>query len=66
MNPKNLSLPHPCPTASAYVTAGSLPAWEQVPPRCQQELITALATLLVQLPELRPLLSLEVGDESEP
>jgi hypothetical protein len=31
MNPKNPILSHPYPAASAYVTAGSLPAWEQVP-----------------------------------
>jgi hypothetical protein len=65
MNPKNPILSRPYPTASAYVTAGSLPAWEQVPARCQQELILALAALLLHLPELQPLLSPESCDESE-
>jgi hypothetical protein len=65
MNPKNPIFAHPYPTASAYVTGGSLPAWEQVPARCQQELITALATLLLQMPELQPLVSREGCDEPE-
>lgn len=52
----------PCPI-SVYLVMGSLPSWEQVPQRCQQELITALAALLIQLPDIQTVL--EVGNESE-
>lgn len=56
MNPKNLTFPDSQQTVSAYLTAGSLPTWEQVPQNCQQELILALVTLLLRLPELQTLL----------
>ena len=42
-----------------YMIAGGLPAWEQVPQRYQQELVLALAALLLHCPELHPLLEME-------
>jgi hypothetical protein len=66
MKPKNPTLPEPNLSVCAYVTAGSLPAWEQVSPQRQQELVQALAALLLHLPELQPLLEREaVGNEPE-
>jgi hypothetical protein len=63
MNPKNQIFPDPPQTMSVYMTAGSLPSWEQVPPNCQQELILALVSLVLHLPELQSLL--EVQHEPE-
>lgn len=60
MNPKNPTLPNPLQPVSAYVIDGSLPTWEQVPLRCQQELVLALAGLLLHRPELHPFLEMEV------
>jgi hypothetical protein len=66
MKPKNTTLPEPNLSVRAYVTAGSLPAWEQVSAQRQQELIQALAALLLHLPELQPLLEMEaVSHEPE-
>ena len=65
MNPKNPTLPDPSPTLSAYVVAGSLPAWEQVPMQRQQELILTLAAIVLHLPELQPLLEREGQHEPE-
>ena len=42
----------------------SLPRWEEIPQRYQQELILALAALLMQQPELQVLL--EVRCEPKP
>ena len=57
MNPKNNpAVLAASQSVSAYVTAGSLPAWEQVPPHCQQELVLALAALLLHDPDLQALL----------
>jgi hypothetical protein len=51
-----------CPV-NVYLVAGSLPTWEQIPFRCQQELITALAALLMHLSDITTML--EVDDEPE-
>ena len=56
MKSKNPTLPKPQQTLSACITAGSLPAWEETPPVCQQELVRALAEMLLHLPELKNLL----------
>jgi hypothetical protein len=55
------------PALSQYITAGSLPEWEQLPPGCKRELVLTLANLLLDLPELRALqtTSQEVGNESQ-
>ena len=39
-----------------YLVAGSLPRWEELPPERQQELIQALAALLMGQPQLQTLL----------
>jgi hypothetical protein len=52
----------PLPTHS-YLVSGSLPTWEQLPQERQQELIQALAALLIHLPQLQTLL--EVSDEPQ-
>jgi hypothetical protein len=51
-------------SVSEYITAGSLPDWEQVPPDCLQELVQTLACLLVGLPEVQQLA--EAPDERQP
>lgn len=67
MNPKYPTLPNPRRPVSSYVTAGSLPTWEQVPRHCQQELVLALTALLLRQPELHPLLAMEMqGRRYEP
>lgn len=67
MIPKNPILPNLLQPVSCYKTAGSLPVWEQVPLRCQQELVLALATLLLHRPELHPFQGMEVqGARHEP
>lgn len=43
------------PALSQYITAGSLPEWEQFPPGCKRELVLTLANLLLDLPELQAL-----------
>jgi hypothetical protein len=67
--PKPIFL-NPLLPVSEYITAGSLPRWEQMPPACQQELIHTLASLLMGLPEVRGLTgsarSLEATDERQP
>jgi hypothetical protein len=50
-------------TVCEYITAGSLPQWEQLPPKSQQELVQALATLLAGLPQVR---ALEAGHDPQP
>ena len=59
MKPKNPTLVSLTQPVSAYMIAGSLPAWEQVPQRYQQELVLALAALLLHCLELHPLLGME-------
>ena len=67
MKPKNPNLANPPQPVSAYVIAGSLPVWEQVPQRYQQELVMSLAALLLHRPELHPLLQMETqGARHEP
>ena len=39
-----------------YLVGGSLPRWEELPPERQQELIQALAALLMGQPQLQNLL----------
>ena len=50
--------------SNPYLVSGSLPTWEQLPQERQQELIQALAALLIHLPQLQALF-LEARDESE-
>lgn len=40
---------------SQYITAGSLPSWEQIPQACRRELVLTLAGVLISLPELQAL-----------
>lgn len=61
------------PALSQYITAGSLPEWEQIPPGCKRELVLTLANLLLDLPELQALAgkaaevqATEVGNEPQP
>jgi hypothetical protein len=53
----------PVQTVCEYITAGSLPRWEQLPPKSQQELVQTLANLLAGLPQMR---ALEVGHDPQP
>jgi hypothetical protein len=48
---------------SAYLVSGNPPTWEQFPMSFQQELIQVLAALLIDLPEVHPLL--EVSHDPE-
>jgi hypothetical protein len=63
MNDSNLILPHSIIPVSTFLVSGSLPTWEQLPREHQHELVQALATLLMQLPQLQILL--EAPHESE-
>ena len=65
MNPKTPTVSDLSQAVNTYVVAGSLPVWEQMSQPCQQELILALAALLLHLPEIQPLLGQEGQHEPE-
>lgn len=51
-----LSQPNPCvlpPPALPVTHSDPLPAWQELPPECQQALILALTSLLLSQPEVR-------------
>jgi hypothetical protein len=64
MNDPNLILPHSQFPINNFLISGSLPSWDQIPKSHQQELILALANLLIQLPQLHHLL--EAPDDPQP
>ena len=49
MNPSALIVPR------IEIPAQAVPQWEQLPRECQQELIQALAALLLRLPQVQAL-----------
>jgi hypothetical protein len=60
-----MNLSHPVSALPIHpnLVAGSLPTWDQVPAERQQELVQALAALLMALPQLQALR--EALDEPE-
>jgi hypothetical protein len=46
------------------VPQAEIPAWDQFPPECRDELVQALAALLLQLPQLQAL-EQEMSDEPQ-